>query len=284
MVSVGLFLSAFSITLLTNNKSLSDKNSIFSNELAYKEDAISSLSTIKDQQLTEINQLNQQVTVSADYFNAKLDEITTLENKLQQLIGMFNAQTNVALDAPTSRSGDFTEIAQPDVNVLSDLTTMNTTDDLSEAINQAVDAYSELANQIESTMNFLDAKPTLYPTQGTITSKFGNRRDPITRRISFHKGIDIANARGTTIKAAGAGVVTFAGWSGSYGRVIVISHGYGYKTVYAHTNKMFVEVGDRVDRGEKIAEMGNSGKSTGPHLHFEVHYEGVQINPLKVLE
>ncbi|QUH19281.1 M23 family metallopeptidase [Alkaliphilus sp. B6464] len=111
------------------------------------------------------------------------------------------------------------------------------------------------------------------PTRGRLTSPFGMRWG---RR---HTGIDIASSRGTTVSAADAGKVSFAGKNGSYGNLVIIDHENGYQTYYAHNNKLIVKKGDRVYKGQKIAEMGNTGRSTGVHLHFEVRKNGTPINP-----
>lgn len=111
------------------------------------------------------------------------------------------------------------------------------------------------------------------PTRGRLTSPFGMRWG---RR---HTGIDIASSRGTTVSAADAGRVSFAGKNGSYGNLVIIDHENGYQTYYAHNNKLVVKKGDRVYKGQKIAEMGNTGRSTGVHLHFEVRKNGSPINP-----
>ncbi len=121
------------------------------------------------------------------------------------------------------------------------------------------------------------------PTNGRITSPFGMRNDPINNKRTMHLGIDIATSLGDPLYAAGNGIVTFSGYSGSYGKIIIISHGYGYKTVYAHNNSNYVKVGQKVEKGQQIGEIGNSGKTTGPHVHFEVHLNGKQINPTKIL-
>ncbi|MTI48593.1 MAG: M23 family metallopeptidase [Firmicutes bacterium] len=140
-----------------------------------------------------------------------------------------------------------------------------------------------LIEDVEQRLDYLEAKPNLEPTKGSITSPFGYRKDPFTGGTDFHSGIDIANWYGTKVKAAGSGVVTFAGYNGSYGYVIVVKHGYGYESIYAHNRKLLVKVGDRIKKGQVISEMGSTGRSTGPHLHFEVRYHGDPVNPLTVL-
>jgi murein DD-endopeptidase MepM/ murein hydrolase activator NlpD len=114
----------------------------------------------------------------------------------------------------------------------------------------------------------------IMPTSGTITSPFGQRGG------EFHKGLDIAVPTGTNIVAADGGTVVFAGWdSGGYGNLIKIDHGNGFETYYGHSSKLYVKVGQKVAKGELIAAVGSTGNSTGPHVHFEIHKNGVAINP-----
>lgn len=132
-------------------------------------------------------------------------------------------------------------------------------------------------------------KPTIekmsyqMPVKGRISSGFGNRFHPIDKVTKFHAGMDIAAPVGTKIGAAAAGVVTFAGWSKGYGNLVVIKHADGKETRYGHTSKMFVKEGDSVVAGQQIAAVGSTGKSTGPHLHFEVRENGQAVNPQKFL-
>ncbi len=122
-----------------------------------------------------------------------------------------------------------------------------------------------------------------WPVVGRINSPFGWRRHPITRRKSFHTGIDIKASRGYRIRAAKDGQVVYSGWMGGYGRVVVLSHGQGYSTLYAHCSSLSVKNGQRVSQGQVVGLVGTSGRATGPHLHFEVRKNNSPINPLKVL-
>lgn len=115
------------------------------------------------------------------------------------------------------------------------------------------------------------------PVDGTITSRFGRRSR------GLHTGLDIANSKGTPIKAAASGVVTYAGYKGSYGYLVVISHGNGVETYYAHCNRLYVNAGDTVAQGAVIATVGSTGNSTGPHLHLEIRVNGVAKNPQNYL-
>ena len=122
-----------------------------------------------------------------------------------------------------------------------------------------------------------------WPVVGKVNSPFGWRRHPITRKRSFHTGIDIKARTGTIIRAAQGGKVAYSGWMGGYGRVVVVNHGNGYSTLYAHCSRLLVRKGTKVSSGQAIGKVGSSGRVTGPHLHFEVRKNNKPINPLKVL-
>ncbi len=126
----------------------------------------------------------------------------------------------------------------------------------------------------------LVSTPTIAPVHGLITDGFGRRRDPFTGRLAMHRGLDISARIGTPVKAPADGVVVAADREKGYGRVIKISHGLGYTTVYGHLHRILVKPGDTVHRGQTIGLVGNTGRSTGPHLHYEVHKDGRAVNPL----
>ncbi|MFV2071178.1 MAG: peptidoglycan DD-metalloendopeptidase family protein [Thermoanaerobaculales bacterium] len=126
----------------------------------------------------------------------------------------------------------------------------------------------------------LSSTPTIAPVLGLITDGFGRRKDPFTGRKAFHRGLDISARRGTSALAPADGIVVFAGRNGGLGRTVRISHGFGFTTVYGHLDKITVEAGDEIHRGQEIGHLGNTGRSTGPHLHYEVHVDGKAVNPL----
>jgi murein DD-endopeptidase MepM/ murein hydrolase activator NlpD len=125
-----------------------------------------------------------------------------------------------------------------------------------------------------------DGRPVLG---GFMSSGFGWRRDPFTGRAALHKGIDFAGQHGDAVVAVGAGVVSFAGVKDGYGQTVEITHGDGYVTRYAHNSRLTVRAGDMVTRGQQVARMGSTGRSTGTHLHFEVLRNGAPVNPLAYL-
>jgi murein DD-endopeptidase MepM/ murein hydrolase activator NlpD len=122
-----------------------------------------------------------------------------------------------------------------------------------------------------------------FPVDGRMSSSFGNRVHPIDRAVKFHAGLDLAVPRGTNVEAAAEGKVEFSGWKGGYGNLLVIKHPDGRETRYGHLEKILVNAGDKVSAGQQVALSGSTGKSTGPHLHFEIRENGQVLNPLTIL-
>ncbi|MBN2231237.1 MAG: peptidoglycan DD-metalloendopeptidase family protein [Deltaproteobacteria bacterium] len=141
----------------------------------------------------------------------------------------------------------------------------------------ATDLLQDHLREQQAILNFT---PSIRPVRGWISSRFGYRNSPFTGRREFHHGIDIVNRSGTPVLATADGRVMFAGYNGGYGRMVVIDHGFGVKTKYGHLATHAVSVGDRVIRGQEIGTLGNSGRSTGPHLHYEVVVNDQTVNPV----
>lgn len=138
-----------------------------------------------------------------------------------------------------------------------------------------------LLAQVNDNTEYFRHIPNQWPVEGEISSDYGWRSCPFGGRgSSFHEGIDIANDPGVPVVAAADGTVMFTGWKGAYGKLVEIDHGFGYITKYGHNSALLVNVGDRVKKGEEIARLGNTGRSTGPHLHFAVLKEGESQDPL----
>jgi len=129
----------------------------------------------------------------------------------------------------------------------------------------------------------LDRTPSLWPVVGWISSTYGWRTHPITGKRHLHSGIDIAAAAGTKVRATARGKVTLAGEYGGYGLTVIIDHGTGISTLYAHNQQLFVSQGQMVEKGDIIAAVGSTGVSTGPHLHYEVRLNGEPVNPYPYL-
>lgn len=141
------------------------------------------------------------------------------------------------------------------------------------------DQYEHLVDQ----KAFLAALPTRKPAIGYFTSGFGTRHAPFGGKVKMHEGLDIANHPGTPIRATADGVVTFSSTKAGYGQTVILDHGYGLQTWYAHTRKVLVKQGQKMRRGDTIALLGNSGRSTGPHCHYEVRVNGIPVDPLSYI-
>jgi murein DD-endopeptidase MepM/ murein hydrolase activator NlpD len=143
--------------------------------------------------------------------------------------------------------------------------------------------FESLYEGLKSQRNLLSSTPSIRPTEGWLSSGFGYRVSPFTGLREFHKGLDFAGRKGTKIIAPADGVVSFVGRNGSYGKMIKIDHGHGIITRYGHLQKALKKRGEAVKRGDVIALMGNTGRSTGPHLHYEVLLNGLPVNPKKYI-
>jgi murein DD-endopeptidase MepM/ murein hydrolase activator NlpD len=184
------------------------------------------------------------------------------------LLDSFNS--GVAADGSSAQGEGRTLPFQQITSMLEKLTQETNLQEVS--MQEAYEMAQDNASRWQST-------PSIRPATGWITSAFGYRTSQFTGYKKMHTGVDIANRIGTPIKAPADGIVTFAGSKAGYGNFVVISHGYGIVTRYGHLSKFYVQVGDRVKRGDRIAALGNTGRSTGPHLHYEVVMNGISHDP-----
>lgn len=148
-------------------------------------------------------------------------------------------------------------------------------------------SFQEISWYIGNQRSLYQGTPNMWPTEGHITSLFGYRFDPMRSHDGtgeYHQGVDIANSADTMIYATADGTVRYASWSHGYGQMILIDHGYGLSTLYGHTSKSLVKTGERVRRGQMLAYMGTTGRSTGAHLHYEVWRQGRPVNPMIYLK
>ncbi len=156
-------------------------------------------------------------------------------------------------------------------------------DNLNDEIAYGKKEKAQLEKFLEEQKTLLASTPSIWPTKGWLSSGFGYRTSPFTGQKEFHKGIDISARLKAPIIAPANGIVRFVGWDHGYGKSIIISHGHGIKTRYAHLQKALVKKGQYVKRGDTIALVGNTGRSTGPHLHYEVHVNKMAVNPLRYI-
>ena len=156
--------------------------------------------------------------------------------------------------------------------------------DLQAKSEKRLSSFAEITWYITNKHNFSKAIPSFWPTDGRVSSRFGYRISPITTLREYHHGMDIANRPGTKIVSTADGVVRHTGWATGYGLSLLIDHGFGYSTLYAHLSEILVKEKQKIKRGQKIASMGSTGSSTGPHLHYEVWLNGVPRNPMPYIK
>ncbi|MFP4037586.1 MAG: peptidoglycan DD-metalloendopeptidase family protein [Desulfobacteraceae bacterium] len=156
-------------------------------------------------------------------------------------------------------------------------------DSLEEEVAVRIEEKKELYDYLKDQKAMLKATPSIWPTDGWVSSEFGPRISPFTEQEEFHHGLDICAPPKTPIVAPADGVVGSVGTNHSYGKVVTIVHGNGFKTRYAHLSDILVKKGERVRRGQEIALVGATGRTTGPHLHYEVHLNGVPVDPRKYI-
>jgi murein DD-endopeptidase MepM/ murein hydrolase activator NlpD len=145
------------------------------------------------------------------------------------------------------------------------------------------ESLSELEKLLETKKEILTHTPSIWPVLGWVTSGFGFRTNPFTGLTQMHEGIDISNRVGTVVAAPADGIISDMGSDLAHGRILVISHGLGMTSRFGHLNKVFVKVGQQVKRGDKVAEVGMTGRTTGPHLHYEVRLNGIPVNPVRYI-
>ena len=144
-------------------------------------------------------------------------------------------------------------------------------------------SMEQLDEAFQERLRFLSSTPSIMPVQGWFSHGFGWRKDPMTGKRAFHRGVDIVADSGTPIRAPADGVITRTARVSDYGKMIDMSHGFGYSTRYGHMSEILVRTGQRVRRGDIIGRVGSTGRSTGPHLHYEVFRDGRRVNPWKYL-
>jgi murein DD-endopeptidase MepM/ murein hydrolase activator NlpD len=155
---------------------------------------------------------------------------------------------------------------------------------LKAEIRRSAESVAAVKEYLREQRDIYLATPLGWPVHGRITSDFGNRQNPRGGGIQFHSGMDISTPSGTPVKATADGIVAFSGWSSGNGNLVVLEHGLGYSTLFAHNSALNAQVGRKIKRGEVIAYSGNTGNSTGPHVHYEVWKNRRAVNPKFFLE
>lgn len=241
------------------------------------------------------------LSLAVDRFRAGMLEVENLSRQIRDLIGLEDLViTSTATVVPTSHDvgggqggsevGDYSMSlaleAAGQVETMQESLPESTQelnlllDALTARVERIAPEKRDDPEELERQLRLLAAAPKLWPVKGEITSEFGYRVLPSHGYLEFHQGIDIGAWYGTQVRAAKAGRVVFAGWRPGLGWTIVIEHEMGFSTVYGHNSWYFVDPGDMVEEGQKIALSGDSGKSTGPHLHYEIRLNDVPMDPV----
>lgn len=182
--------------------------------------------------------------------------------------GSIDSQESLSLDDPELTDMDLIALLDQDL------------DRLQEMANYQEESFHNLKAYLADKEDLIERTPHRPPVRGFISSTYGPRKDPFTGLTRPHQGVDIVARRGSSVAAPAEGIVTFAGVDPTLGEMVVIDHGYGVITRYGHNQSLLVREGQRVSRGDPIAKVGSSGKSTGPHLHYEIRINDVAVDPM----
>jgi murein DD-endopeptidase MepM/ murein hydrolase activator NlpD len=233
-----------------------------------------------------------ELTGKLDVVQNRLDEVRRLDEKLRSMTALADAARGLAvgpLSPAVGAGGTGTDGFDPFAVELGeergnsawvrDALYNSRIEGLALEVSRQYSSLSELVDYFSGQEALLSATPSIWPTRGYPTSDFGVRDDPYTGEKTMHLGVDLAGKTGTPVVAPASGVVIFAGDRGAYGTMIAIEHGRGLVTHYGHLQRTLVKVGETVERGQHIGALGNTGRSTGPHLHYEIRVNGVPVNP-----
>lgn len=212
-----------------------------------------------------------------------LDKIKTLSNKeLDKIKGIFSS-VNVALKRKNMYFNAMANSKRKDSKGGPYVPLKIKLDD--PRIEDKVSAIFKSVDDIEYYREVMLSVPLGKPVWSYwVTSRYGTRSDPFKKTKARHKGIDLASRTGNKVNVKGQGKVIRAEYAGAYGNLVVVDHGNGFQTKYAHLNKIYVKKGDRLEINDTVGEVGSTGRSTGPHLHYEVLYKGVNVDPLPFLK
>lgn len=250
---------------------------------------------LRTQLLSGLEEQKEQVETARQQLSDNTHALARRVALLQAQMMRIDAAAKRVVEHAGLSSAEFGFNAQPAVGgpAASQVDDISLTMDRQMAILDALDEdLSSRENQIAVIEDLLVAaqiqreiKPSGYPGEnGWVSSLFGMRTDPFTGRRARHSGIDYAGRDGSNIVAVASGVITFAGRRSGYGKIVEINHGNGYVTRYAHNKENLASVGDRVTKGQPVAIMGSTGRSTGPHVHFEVLFNGKAVDPIRYIQ
>jgi murein DD-endopeptidase MepM/ murein hydrolase activator NlpD len=270
------------ISLLFLSLSFGGAGIYFINQYLNYQDGQVELSSLKRQekiQKTQIDKFSKQVRS----FETEMSRLESFEKKLRIITSFENSpkgnQGHLGVGGPYGLSShSFTTSLEKETESMLD----RLSGDLGILTNQIKMrqfSFQELDEYLKNQKSLLASTPSIWPTRGWVTSGFGYRKSPFTGLPEKHEGLDIAARLGSEVRATADGKVILAGRENGYGNMVEIDHGYGVLTRYGHNSKNLVKVGDKVKRGQVISLIGSTGRSTGPHVHYEVMVNGIPVSP-----
>ena len=247
------------------------------------------LNAIVSSQLNEIKDQHKQIQKFATKINTlkvKLVQLDRFEEKIRTFANLNDGENNGGLfgiGGPMTENIELTLKPQESHKGL--IREMHVqVEELNIASTKQQNEFKDLLGALEDRRNLLDATPSIKPAKiGYYSSKFGRRKSPFTHKIELHSGLDIAAPKGTPVLATADGIISYTGEKKYMGSMVTIDHGYGIVTCYGHLSKIIKKCNDKVKKGDTIALMGSSGRSTGPHVHYEVRLNGIPVNPKKYI-
>ena len=246
--------------LLQRDRAVSERNELLA-KIEVLEDSLQKL------EASEMEILNQVSRLSEKEMNKIKDAISSVNKSMKKQNKYFNPLAN-------SKKNNAGGAYIPDVPAVNN-----------EELNKKMQEVFTQINDVSYYKEVMKSVPFGKPVWSYwLSSPFGKRTDPFNKNSATHKGVDLASNKGNKVKTMAQGKVLRSGWNGGYGNFIEIDHGNGFKTRYAHLNKSYVKKGEYVKQGDTIAEVGSSGRSTGPHLHYEVLYNGVPVDPMAFMK
>ncbi len=203
-----------------------------------------------------------------DFYYGQFTELKTTVNSLKKAESQFKRLFSIENKEEILETLDISDSGSLDMELLK------------KQIEKTMDTVGEIRDYLRKQRDIYFATPKGSPVEeGYISSSFGRRKHPKTGRRDFHSGVDIAAWPGTPVRATADGIVSFSGWSGGSGKLVVIEHGFGFTTCYAHNKKIRVKVGQKVRKGDIISYVGSTGNTTGSHVHYEIWIDKKPVNP-----
>jgi murein DD-endopeptidase MepM/ murein hydrolase activator NlpD len=218
----------------------------------------------------------QRMKSTLNYYTAQFTELKST------IVMLKSAETQ--FKSLLSRGGKKEILENVDTKTASSDTGSLDMEALKEQIKKTAESVASIQSYLKEQRDIYVSTPRGWPAVGAITSPFGERNAPFGGGNQFHTGVDISVPSGTPVKATADGVISYAGWNAGSGNLVVVEHGAGYSTFYAHSSSIPVKVGQRIKRGDVISYSGSTGNSTGPHVHYEVWQQGRAVNPKGFLE